>query len=150
MQYLITDAKLEALLQHRMHGTSVKGLAERYELSPTQVAGLLHKYKARLHVMYKSMGMLPPRHGGRRRGSGRRKYPDEKKARYNTNYHPDVKQVEEEKTTLLTCLKCREKFESEDNRGNRICKDCKSLHTWGTGVDFSIPTFRRWVASRYG
>jgi len=137
MQYLITNAQLEGLLWSRARGEPVKSLAARYELSPPQVAGLLHKYKARLQAIYKSIGMLPPRHGGHRRNSGRRKVPDEKHSRYNMNYHPDVKQAEEKETLTLICLKCREEFESEDRCGNRLCKHCKTLHTWNTGSDFS-------------
>jgi len=49
-----------------------------------------------------------------------------------------------ETTITLTCLRCGEKFESEDKRKNRFCKNCKSSHVWREGPDFSThPLLRR-------
>lgn len=142
MPHLVTNVQLEQILQRRARRESVKDLAEEYGISPPQVSGILHRCKSRFHHICETLGVSPPRHGGwdhggYRRDSGRQKVPDEKHSRYNVNYHPDVKQAEEGETTTLTCLKCREEFESEDRCGNRLCKHCKSLHTWNEGADFS-------------
>jgi len=136
-QYLVTPGQLERILHRRALGDRVQDIAEAYKLEPPQISRLIHKDKAHFLRICKKLGVKPPRPGGKRKGSGRKEVSDEKKARYTVNYHPYAKKPEIEFVTLV-CLKCREKFESEDRINERICSKCKDGAIWQAGADYSI------------
>jgi len=136
-RYLVTPGQLERILHRRARGDRVQDIAKAYNLDPMQISRLIHKFKPRLIHICQELGVAPPRHGGRRKASGRKKAPDEKKARYLVNYHAYAEHSEPTFVTLV-CLKCGEEFESEDRVNERICKVCKQSNVWNSGSDFGL------------
>lgn len=140
-RYLVTPGQLERILHRRALGDRVDDIAAVYNLEPMQISRLIHKNKPLFLTICKKLEVLPPLPGGSRKDSERKEAPDEKKAKYNSNYHPYTKQQEITFVTLV-CLKCQEEFESSDKVNERICKDCKGKDAWQAGADYRLHRFR--------